>query len=371
MAMTPVTTKSVCLHNERTVAELMAGCYPLNVNTSSYQILQAVTDAANQTGLVSFDRNSVKPSNDSCQTWEFRYKSKVCKDPTEGEITCSSPCEVGTPMANDWKYANVSMSDAITAEFTTHFDDADCKCESAAQLRRENLQMVFEQLLKAANKRVGEQLASGVGNYYAKDCANAVNSLTDPKTIKLLGPDGKPQPMSLFKINQQYKRMGLSSKNIFTIGGESFDAYNYGRALYSGGGCNGQQDPNRGPQLPHYIDYDLDDYFADGNEHIVTFPAGGLFLFKYNKYVTKAYESDTMIKRTFDLGAAFGMPGFVVDHSIVIVECECLIIEKFHYHIDVCKPPEDAFSAECGQCSNYCLNWIVDCDMIGCDDTKC
>lgn len=373
MSMITTDSRLACLTNERLLEDLVGGLYPHNQPTNTGGFADAVVASyRSKRGVSTLDLSGgAKPADDNCNRWEVKYKVKRCDDAC---TLSADPCEDIAADVNPWLYSRPVMGDALCSGFSISDAEFRCLCDGKTETVSRNMREVYDSLVRQRNARFLAQFVAGAGNYYTTDPLAIVDSKVNPITIPILTTDLKPQPMGLFLAHQQYRKMGVDLSDVYYVGGSILDAYADASNIYRGN-LDGN-DAAKGRSNNIFSDYDIDGVYDDTFSHIVSFAAGAVFPLTYNKYKTDDgtpfYASATQTRRTFDLGRAFGNPGFFVDETISVKECgdDVKIIYKYFLNTDLCKIPDDAFSAACNQHHNYCLNWIADCGDLDCNTIK-
>lgn len=370
--VTDANAKKCCLVQDIMLKEITNGVYPHDLQPNTYGMTAMLAAAEASAGALDVHTEKAKPAADSRTRWEVAYQAKRCLAATEEE--CTDPFEVLTCVPNPWLYAQPVMSIPIHFEFCINMAQYRSICENNTQDLAKRLREAYNAMKRAANQRYIDQFQALVGNYWsgAVDCVGAVNSGTTPSSLHVLDLEGRPQPRGFYPLLQQYRRMGITERPL-VVAGTYLDALEFQQLVYRDVGGSVIVDRNVGnfgTSLPNtFVDYDIDIDYSDGDAHAFSIVPGAVSRLFWNQFDgVNAYTSDRLVKQTFDLGAMFGDPGFVVDQTIGIVEgCDNLIVYKFYLSTDLFSIPTDAFNTTtCGQCSNYLLHWLMDCAAIDC-----
>lgn len=361
------TARKACLVQEKILSEIAGGVYPADLEKETFGIVNAVKDSVKVAGVgrVDTDKLKDKPITDGAQRLEIRYMVKRCLDSQTPNL---NPCTDGENGLNPWKYAYPTMNAPLYYEFTLSMGDFRSLCEGRTEHFRMLQREAYLSLMRQMGARYASQMIAEVGKYFhPSDCTLAVDSAAAPKTLSLLDSTFKPQPMGLFPLFQEYKRAGITERP-FVVGGDHLDAWNFSRTIFAGN--TEGYDPNRVRNDRAYADYQVDQAFADGAFHLLSWAPGTVFPMEFFKYIGEfEYFSDTQTRRKFNLGAAVGAGDLFVDNSIAVVECgeEIQMIYKYFIHSDLFFIPDDAISEACGQCSTMILNWLTDCGELNCN----
>jgi hypothetical protein len=313
------TARKACMMQEKMLADVVGGAYPALVDPNTYGMVKAIKDSVSTPGVGKIDTASLKdkPIENSAQRVEIRYMAKRCNDTQTPNL---NPCTDGENGLNPWIYAYPTMSAPIYHEFTIDMAAFRALCEGRPEHLRIAMAEAYESLMRQMNARYISQVVANMGNYFhPSDCELAVDSAAAPYTLGLFDTAMNPQPMGLFQLFQQYKRMGLSERP-FIVGGDHLDAWNFSRSIYAGN--TEGFDPNKVRNDRAYADYQLDQIIADGDMHAISFAPGAIHPIDFFKYINGfEYYSDTQTRKKFDLGSAVGKTSLQVDQSIAVVEC--------------------------------------------------
>jgi hypothetical protein len=360
------TARKACMMQEKMLADVAGGAYPPIVDPNTYGLTQAVNASVAVPGIGTIDTDKLKdkPIENGAQRIEVRYMVKRCNDSQEPNL---NPCTDGENGLNPWKYAYPTMSAPVYHEFTIDMGAFRGLCEGRPEHVRMLMGEAYESIMRQMNARFASQIIANLGNYFhPSDCTLAVDSAAAPYTLNMFDTNMNPNPMGLFPLFQQYKRMGIGERP-FVVGGDHLDAWNFSRSIFAGN--TEGHDPNKVRNDRAFSDYQIDQEFGDGSMHALSWVPGSLFPMNFWKYIGDwEHYSDDQSRKKFDLGKAVGAPSLMVDQSIAIVKCgeEIKLIYKHFLHTDLFFIPSDGFSEACYQCSNYILNWLTACGDLGC-----
>lgn len=362
----------VCLSVVKTLKDIAGQNTPTDLNPLQYGTTEAIRDAASQSGAMQVDISSLKEPYTAGATsnnrFGIRYRVRRCNDDASVSL---DPCENDGVNSAAWQYLDFTFGTPISHGFDVKLATQRRACEGYNEEFAALLRETYDTLKRKTNARYISQLAANLGGYYALDCEDSVNSDDFQATIAFYDTAGQPKPQGLFKVKQQYNLFGYGGEPA-VIGGSPLDAIDFARPLYQNNENGFNFNRVQGMRL--FKDYQVNGVLANAQENVLSLAPGSARILNWNRFVGDyAYSSDTTIKRTLDLGAAFGeAPGqFVVDHQMHIQECgvnDVVYIHKFFVYTDLFMLTPAMLSADCGQCSNGILLWKHDCADGTCDD---
>lgn len=361
----------VCLSVLKTLKDMAGKNSPADLNPFQYGTTEALRDAETQSGAMQVDLSALKEPFTAGATSQnrfgIRYRLRRCSDDT----VSLDPCENDGVNSASWSFLDFTFGTPISYGFDVNLATQRRACEGYSEEFAALLREAYDTLKRRANARYISQLAAALGGYYALDCDDSVNSGDYQAPVAFYDTSGQPKPQGLFKIKQQYGLGGYTGEPA-VIGGTPLDAIDFARPLYANNE-NGYNF-NRVQGMRLFKDYQVNGVLANSQENILSVAPGSARILTWNRFTGDyAYSSDTTIKRTLDLGLAFGEPGgrFVVDHQMHIQECgasDLVYIHKFFLYTDLFTLTDAMLSPDCGQCSNGILLWSHDCADGSCSD---
>lgn len=366
------------LVTQTTLAAISGGLYPHDISLDTYGTFFAVQDSIRSAGVSRLQTRTIKEkyTDGGTTILEVKYKTKRCPSATAITKDYDAPgtdhCPTIATNINEYKCARVVMGAGIEAGFGFGVDDFRTLIQDQPEALAEHLIEVYEALMAGINSKWATQLIAAAGKYktddIAGDCANAVDSVANPMTLKLTNASGHFNPMGAFPISQQYKRMGVSAGKRL-IGGEHLDVWQHGLDMnLSSYCCDGATGRPKTAGISPYVDYTIDSEVGSGNSHVISFVDGSVQPVFYYDYDLPFSGDPTVKMDVFDLGAALGKPSLLVDRIMKIDACTRSYVWQFRVHTELISIPDAAFEASCDQCNGYVLNWLADCGDTVCAD---
>lgn len=390
MAQTTTSATYCCLKTEQTLEEIVNGVHPGLLELEQWGVSDAIQDS--EQGIIEkvataspFGKGA--PTTSGNRTVDVKYWKPSCDD-TNVDITFD--CSDESVTAETYGYDRATIDYYVGDKFAIDASTYETVCEDPLNELAVKMARSYRKLKKLYNKRLAEQLAAKVGNYFAHDGETAVNSATNPQTLKVLtaGAPVQPQPMGFFPVVNQYDRMGVMGRTLYGVGGsDKMRAYQFAKPIFAGNtdgaDANRKMDP-----VDLYFDNMMESYLdtqaVAGTDRFITWVAGAVSVLEWFDFegpiktitpsgrnvFAPAQASGTLVRQKIDLGTAMGDRPFVVDMQIEYRECDNKVVHKFRKDFDLWQIPDDAFQTACHQAHNYLLLWQIGCGDFDCNDAN-
>lgn len=390
MGQTTTTAKYWCLKTEMTLEQVVGDIFPGMVETETFGTAAAIQDSE-VNGIIEKVQTAspfAKPTATSNREVQVKYHKPDCADSANADVQFDCNDVADTPEI--YGYDKATVDDYVGEEFSITIGNYDDTCESPMKELAQKMKTAWRKMYKSYNDKLLTKAYAGIGNYYTDAGGTPVNSLTNPRALKLFTgtAPARPQPMGLFPIIEQYQRMGVGDKTPVVIGGSAkFRAWQFSQGIYEGN-LDGF-DSSKAIGLNLYTDYRVDPIgnagTIAGTERAITFTPGAMSVLEWFQFDNPLKEitqsgrsvfapvqaSNTLVRQKIDLGSAYNGRPFIVDMQIKYNECSVngpTISYKFRKDFDLWKIPQDAFQAACNQAHNYCLLWDISCADVDCSD---
>lgn len=253
-------------------------------------------------------------------------------NPTSAPFDICDKPNFGASTANPEKWIEHTINETITREF--RFDNEEYRefCSNPTEVYARLIKSEADGVIKELNQKLTNAIATYVGSYASQTAP--INSLTNPWSINPF--NDLAQGYSGYAIiKDQYAQLGYSIEEPIVIGGSVVAvsenamrrAVGYNQAGYA---------PDMFPSS--YVDYGLNSYFADGNDHLLTFIPGTLILAQYND-ITEQYIRDFALKgnEANIITSPFG-DGLRWDFQKILSDNACQHVIRMKANFDVLCP---------------------------------
>ena len=377
----PVTSKDLCLATETNLS-IMQDCKnpDTNRNDFAFQGVRAILDSQDEEMIYSNAANQNKPGDADCpaRTVYLKYLKPDCEETASMDCVGDWDCETGVEEKLTYERVAIELTECIEDSFTVKPESFRCQCDSdpITELQTKLTRSVRKGMA-AYQKKLIEKMYAGVGTSY--------NGTTGALPLNIFDASGKPQPMGLFSLQNEYSKQNPNCPDqpIILTGSEKFNAYQCASNVFRGN--TDGYDPNSSCYNINNVYFDrtvqqclatLDPELTNG---VLAFLPGSVHVAHYYDFESEyssvnpagrsvfapMQSSGSVLRQKVDVGTpTLGIP-FVVDLQIIYKECEGLggtITYKWRKCFDLCKIPQGAF------CStyNYCTLWNVDCVDTDC-----
>lgn len=367
MAVTPTTSKYCCLVVQQMLNDIVGENTPFNIVPETNGMFEAVNSAQNTSGFEQVQTESRQgkglPSAGNRKV-DIEYAVRQCN--TVNQVA-PNLCDVQTVQGDDLLYSQVDVQEISSTGFRLGKEEFRQLCESPNERQARAITNRLHDLMQDINDRMIAKFFAGVGNYFNPVTVPPtvpVNSNTNPKTLLMFNALYQNNALALSPLKRDYRKNGFKGMPI-TVGGDLMqDWMNNGPVFV---GDNDGKDSTRTSAPPFWYDYRVDDVIADGDQHLLSWVPGYVQMLQWFQFEPgTVYEE---LKPNFQ-ETVLDMGGFKFDFTVKYNECDHVWDLTFTKYWDLFKVPNEAFNEDCGQFSNGCLNWLLDCGDLDCNYAK-
>jgi len=278
---------------------------------------------------------------------------------------CSSENSVGPSSAEVEK---IHLSKNIGIDFSIAECDFDDSCDTVARALQAKLTKFRQEALKQLNNDAIAHIVAAAGNYYwnGVEPVSAVNSITDPRTVKLFATDGRtPQPESIYTLDAEFiDRQGQLSYT--WVGQSKTNAYGKISGLWTGN--TDGFDASKSAPISGSMSYDSNIGIVTGNtDDALAFADGYMHFIPKVDFGAKPIDRNGRKSYTMDL-----LPGVPVDITVKEVDCGKYMEYVYTIQMDYnfWNPGSDFFSESCLEYHNGILLYKEGCADSVCTDLE-
>ena len=364
--MAAVNSKYCCISVQQMLDEIAGANTPNQKVLDTYGFLSAINSDANLNGTDAIATKSAegkaRPTAISNRRVEIEYSVRQC-EAVSREPTAF--CTTRTDAPDDKLYESATVDHYGEVTWGLNKEEFRDLCENPNDRQRRLFANKVNDLKKDINEQLITAFIAGLGNYFTEAGAVPVDSAANPKTLNLFNTNATPNAMGLFPVFRDFTRSRWSGRPI-AVGGTSLDAWRFASGIFNGN-LDGL-DINKQPlMMDIFSDYQVDPIFADTFEHLLTFAPGTVKMLEWDAFpegsvyreMKEDYSKITMM-----------VDGMSMDFETRYDECNSRWDFKLSKYFDLWKTPDTAFNEDCGQYSNGCLNWLIDCAALDCNVIK-
>lgn len=370
MAVNPITSAYCCVKTQQLLSDIAGDNAPQNKVLDTYGLLAAIRSQANLSGREIVQTKSAsgkaRPVTGSNRRVEIEYPVRQCDTVSR---TPSAFCTTRPDYADDVSHAEATVD--CYAEVTwgvskSQFRDV---CEDRPERMRRIMTNKVNDLLKDINEQLIEKYIAGLGNYFTEAGGVPVDSGAAPKTLNLFNPSTAnglaTNALGFMPLKRDYRRSMWSGTPIL-VGGTTLEAWMEVQPVFQGN--NEGLDGTRMGGMTMFTDYQIDTEFGDGFEHLLSFAPGIVQMLEWDAYPAGSdYEE---LNRDWGSKTTMFINGMSMDFEVRFDECTDHWDFKLSKYFDLFKLPSDSLNTACGQYSNGCLQWLVDCAALDCNYIK-
>lgn len=315
----------------------------LNSNTENLKPVGswlALTSPLNKgTFSLTVDPNKGRPSTvDSFRKVYTKDIKPSCDQDTTADDVCATPSFEGSDdVAGNYVFAQHLIQLSIKREIDLDDQEFENFCIDQQQYIADRLQAFRSGVFEELNAKVNERLVTYMAAY--QDQSGADNSVSDPKSVSFLVPNGAGgfvfDPTGYSKIKDEYNKLGYSYVAPIVVGGSQLSVFQTNSAFMGGTNVNGVTSTSV-PNL--FVDYGVDSVMNDGTNHLFTWKPGAL------QIVTANAITDQMIRNSVPnhrermrVTSPFG-DGMTWDYLYDVAPSGCDRKIKFQLWFDVIQP---------------------------------
>jgi len=326
--------------------------------------LGAVTSAENVGSFeLALNPNKDRPSAGSFTKVYTSDTIPLCNQDTEAGGACATPSYTPDDVASKFKAVEHQVNESIQRKITMDLEAFQSFCISPAEYLRKRLLAMRQGVVAEINGKLVPKAIAYAGAY-----ANGVSSVTPSVNVSFITANANGgymfDPTGYAKIKDEYARIGSPYNTPFIVGGshvgtlETFNGFTQGGTNVNG--VTRTAIPNL------WLDYTVDEVFADGNNNLVTWSPGVL------QAVGTSAISDAMIalsvpnfREKMRVPDPFGT-GLMGDWDFYfdVDSTGCIYEMRWEKYFDLITP------VPYGTCANKpILNFTVDCEGNACPDS--
>jgi hypothetical protein len=359
MAVTPISSKYCCITTQQMLSDITRENTPDFVRIKRNGFLNAVTSAENTSGFevvkTSDSRGKALPGVGN-RTVEIKYRKQLCPTIT---AAAADMCDASADIPDDWEYSGVSVDCVQSVAFGLSKEEFRQLCEEPNDRMARLMRDYVSTLREAVNNDLITKYIAGLGLYFNGD--DSANPL-EVRTLFPFNTSGQTNAQFLQPLMADWRKSNWSGDPI-VVYGDMVSRFLGDRDIFVGD--NDGKDATRAGFPPGFLDYEVDNVFADTFQHIISWVPGFIQMTEWDRYVGVYEEFKEDYSRT-----QLTMDGFTFDYTIRYIECDERWVVTMTKYYDLFKMPDEALSSACGQLSNGCLNWLVDCGDIDCNYVK-
>lgn len=357
MAVTPISSKYCCLNIQQMLDNITGENTPDNVRIKRNGFLNAVMSDENTRGFETVRtadaRGKALPGVGN-RTVEIKYRKQLC--PTVATVEADL-CDAQAASTDDWEYSGVSVDLVRSVGFSIDKGEFRQLCEGPEDRQARYFADYAMTLKEAVNDALITQFISGLGNYF-----DGTDSAAAPRTLFPFNASGQTNAQFLQPMMADWRKSNWNGMPIMVYG-DMVARFLADRNIFVGD--NDGKDATRVGFPPAFLDFRVDEIFADAAQHLITWVPGFIQMTEWDRYVGVYEELDDNYSRT-----QLELDGFKFDFTARYDECNEVWTFSMTKYFDLFKMPDEALSAACGQLSNGCLNWLIDCGDIDCNYVK-
>lgn len=352
----PAQANFCCITTQQMLDDITGANTPSNIVVETNGFTAALMSTQNTGGFEQVQTVSptgkAAPSAGNRKVYvEYRQRRCAAVDTTP-DAFCSAQTNTGNDILDDVVNVACFAGDG----FSMDENDFRQLCEDPNSRQQRLIVDIINAINDSMNTQLITKFAAEFGLYY-----DGVDSAAAPKTLLPYNTNGQTNAIALNPVRQDYKKSGYQGNPII-VGDSMMDQYASNANIFQGN--NEGLDQTRAGNPMIWSDFKLSSTLATGNEHAVSWVPGYAQILEWYEYPPgSVYEKfrEDYSKTTITFN------GMTYDMTVRYTECDGLWTIYIGKHFDLFKVPSDAFNASCGQVSNGCLNWLVDCGDVDCN----
>lgn len=366
MAVTPIPSKYCCVTIQQQLDSITGANTPDKINIKNDGFLSAVLSGENTNGFSAVQTESRQGKalpGIGNRTVEIKYRKRIC--PTVTQVA-SNLCDSQSASTDDWLYSGVSVDCIQDVGFSLNEEEFRQLCESPDDRMGRYMQDYIAALKSAVNADLIAKYIAGLGDYFSEPPpAVPVDSAVAPKTLFPFNASGQTNAQFLNPLMIEWMKSAWKTMPIL-VNGSLVEQFKANMPIFADD--NDGKDAARARfRPPMFLDFEVDRVFADGFEHMLAWVPGFVqmtnwYRFEEGTVYEKIDENYQQVKMSDD--------GFTFDFQADYDRCTNTWNFALTKQYDLFKLPPEALSSDCGQFSNGCLQYLVDCGDIDCNYLK-
>ncbi len=249
--------------------------------------LESVTSPTNVGGFeLILDPNKSRPTNGSHRKVYTSDTIKDCGGDTTAQGACFTPSLTADNVASKFKAVEHRIDSSIQRKITLDAEAFKSFCLSPQEYIAKRLLAMRDDVIAEINTKLIAKAIAYEGSY-----ANGVDSGTNPINLTFLKANSAGgylfDPVGVAGIRDEYAKLGHPYSPIFIVGGSHVGTLQAVGGFMGGTNVNGVTST----VIPNlYLDYGVDAFHNDSDNHLLTWAAGSIQVAGYNDV------SDTMIQ---------------------------------------------------------------------------
>lgn len=249
--------------------------------------LDALTSEANRGSFsLTLDPNKDRPTSSSHRKVYTSDTISVCNQDTTAQGACFTPSFSADDVASKFKTVEHRIDLSIQRKITFDLEAFKAFCISPQEYLTKRLLAMRVGVQQEINTKL---IAKGIA--YQGAYNNGVDSIANPINLTWLKANSAGgylfDPVGYARIKDEYAKLGHPYSNIFTVGGSHVGTIQSLASFMQGANVNGVSNT----AIPNlYLDYGVDAFHNDTDNHLLTWAAGALQVVGYNDV------SDDMIR---------------------------------------------------------------------------
>lgn len=363
--MAIVTSKYCCITVQQMMDNIVGANTPNGIVLETYGFMDALMSNANTANTEVIRTESAagkaRPTALTNRRVEVEFATRTCESTA---TSAAGLCDSQTNADDDLSYDAVYVTQVRSNGFSLSKEEFRDLCENPSDRQARRIVNKINDLKRDINADLITSYIAGLGNYFSEPPpAVPVDSGAAPKTLFLFDASGRTNGQAFMPMQRDYRRSNWRGTPI-VVGGNLSWTWAQSRPYFVGN--EDGKDTTLAPVPFNWFgDFQVDQVFGDGLEHLLQWAPGVTRMVEWYQY-EGIYEE---IKEDYQ-ETKLTVDGFTVDFTVRYNECTKVWDLSFTKYFDLWKIPDEAFSTDCGQFSNGCLQWLADCGDIDCTYLK-
>lgn len=327
--------------------------------------LDALTSEANRGSFsLTLDPNKDRPTSGSHRKVYTSDTISVCNQDTTAQGACFTPSFSADDVASKFKTVEHRIDLSIQRKITFDLEAFKAFCISPQEYLTKRLLAMREGVQQEINTKL---IAKGIA--YQGAYNNGVDSIANPINLTWLKANSAGgylfDPVGYARIKDEYAKLGHPYSNIFTVGGSHVGTIQSLASFMQGANVNGVSNT----AIPNlYLDYGVDAFHNDTDNHLLTWAAGALQVVGYNDVsddmirVSTSFQNEKMrVPDPFGTGIEGDWDFYFTKDAT-----GCLYEMRWERWLDLISPVP--YDGTCGK--KPILGFTVDCAGNSCPDSS-